>query len=106
MALMQASAMAVFRSSMRSSGKPISFATLAAVPMATFSYPMREGTRSSTGLPFKLTMWSSLVRLHGLLSQEVQVQSYHLPDVRRRKNRAIPATDESRIAALSSKLHP
>ena len=47
MALMQASATAVLRSSTRSSLKPISRATLAAVFIATFSYPSREGSRSS-----------------------------------------------------------
>src|ERR1700691_6135948 len=51
MALMQASATAVFRSSMRSAGNPISWATLAAVPIATFSNPSRDGSRTSTVVP-------------------------------------------------------
>ncbi len=47
MALIQASATAVLRSSTRSGAKPISFATLEAVLIAIFSKPRREGRRSS-----------------------------------------------------------
>src|ERR1700677_4928614 len=56
MALMHASARAVFRSSMRSSGKPMSLATLAAVPIATFSKPSRDGSFTSTAVPLVSTI--------------------------------------------------
>src|SRR5882757_3008937 len=56
MALMHASARAVLRSSMRSSGKPMSLATLAAVPIATFSKPSRDGSFTSTAVPLVSTI--------------------------------------------------
>src|ERR1700728_715237 len=56
MALMQASARAVLRSSIRASGKPMSLATLAAVPIATFSKPSRDGSLTSTAVPLVSTI--------------------------------------------------
>src|SRR6202453_1766601 len=64
MALMHASARAVFRSSIRSSGKPMSLATLAAVPIATFSKPKRDGSFTSTAVPLVSTICSSLGGMH------------------------------------------
>src|SRR5580698_6445742 len=73
MALMQASATAVFRSSMRSAGKPISFATLAAVPIATFSNPSRDGSRTSTVVPAVSTIEIPPLRTHPHQSQRRHV---------------------------------
>src|SRR6201996_2134636 len=64
MALMQASARAVFRSSIRSSGKPMSLATLAAVPIAPFLKPSRDGSFTSTAVPLVSTICSSFAGLH------------------------------------------
>src|ERR1700678_1936158 len=64
MGLMQASARAVFRASIRSSGKPMSLATLAAVPIATFSKPSREGSFTSTAVPLVSTICCSFARMH------------------------------------------
>jgi hypothetical protein len=41
---------------MRSSEKPLSLATLAAVAMATFSNPSRDGIRTSTDVPVVSTI--------------------------------------------------
>src|ERR1700744_3610756 len=69
MALMHASARAVLRSSMRSSRKPMSLATLAAVPIATFSKPSRDGSFISTAVPLVSTICCSSLPVHSYQCQ-------------------------------------
>src|ERR1051325_7123935 len=70
---MQASATAVFRSSIRSEEKPMSSATLAAVLIATFSKPSRVGKRNSVMMGDEI-----ISRPGGSLIHAAQVEGRHV----------------------------